>query len=161
MEKVKVLFVCLGNICRSPLAEAVFKHKIKVRGLEKLIEADSCGTANYHVGGTPDSRTTANAKKNGIDIEHLGRQLKTSDLDYYDFIFAMDASNHGNILRLSNAHNHTHKISLMRDFDPINKGDVPDPYYGKENDFQEVYDILDRTMDNFISYLEGKVLSTR
>jgi protein-tyrosine phosphatase len=157
MNKIKVLFVCLGNICRSPLAEAVFKHKVKERGLENYIEADSCGTANYHVGDCPDVRTIANAKKNGIRIDHLGRQLKPSDLVYYDFILAMDEKNHSNILRLENAHDHKHKISLMRHFDPIDKGDVPDPYYGKEEDFQKVYDILNRTMDNFIKQIEKEI----
>ena len=72
MERVKILFVCLGNICRSPLAEAVFKHKIKGTALEKLVEADSCGTSNYHLGDPPDSRTIANALKNGVSITHLG-----------------------------------------------------------------------------------------
>ena len=154
MQIVKVLFVCLGNICRSPLAEAIFKHKIKEKGLEKFIEADSCGTANYHVGHLPDSRTLANALKNGVTLNHFGRQLCTNDLDNFDFIFAMDATNHTNILRLKNASNHTQKIALMRDFDPINKGEVPDPYHGDELDFQNVFDILNRTMDNFIIHLE-------
>jgi protein-tyrosine phosphatase len=154
MTTVKVLFVCLGNICRSPLAEAVFKNKIKQKGLEKFIEADSCGTANYHVGQKPDVRTISNAVKNGVEINHLGRQLAIEDLEYYDFIFAMDKSNHHNILCLQNAHQHKHKIKLMREFDPVANGEVPDPYYGNEHDFQEVFDILDRTMEDFIMHLQ-------
>lgn len=154
MSKIKVLFVCLGNICRSPLAEAVFKHKIKERGIEKFIFADSCGTANYHVGDTPDPRTIANAKKNGVSIDHCGRQLKPADLESFDFIFAMDESNYNNIFRLSNASTYASKISMMREFDPKGKGEVPDPYYGGEKHFQEVFDILDRTMDNFVGHLE-------
>ena len=155
MERIKVLFVCLGNICRSPLAEAVFNHKVKGKKMELLVEADSCGTANYHVGDPPDHRTIANARKNGVSIRHTGRQLAEDDLEYFDFILAMDSSNQQNILRLSNAGNHRHKISLMREFDPAGKGmDVPDPYYGSERDFQEVFDILDRTMDSFIANLE-------
>ncbi len=159
MDKVKILFVCLGNICRSPLAEGIFKHKINERGLENFVEAASCGTANYHIGRAPDSRTIANAKKNGIQLNHLGRQLQHTDLGQYDFIFAMDANNHQNILLLQDAHHHKHKVTRMRDFDPITKGDVPDPYYGKEHDFQEVFDILNRTMDNFIDHLEKQVNS--
>jgi len=160
MDSVKVLFVCLGNICRSPLAEAVFKHKIKGGRLESLVEADSCGTANYHVGDLPDHRTIANAQKNGVTIKHLGRQLCADDLDYYDLILAMDNSNHQNILRLSKAGSHRDKVKLMREFDPNGKGkDVPDPYYGSERDFQEVFDILNRTMDSFIAHLEKEHFS--
>src|SRR6188768_3287743 len=100
MEKVKILFVCLGNICRSPLAEAIFKHKIKQKGWEQWVEADSCGTANYHIGDSPDPRTLANAKKNGVVIDHCGRQLSEEDLGDFDYILAMDNSNLNNILRL-------------------------------------------------------------
>jgi len=156
MTKIKVLFVCLGNICRSPLAEAIFKHKISSSALASIVEADSCGTANYHVGDMPDPRTIANARKNGIGIQHLGRQLKDADLAKFDFIFAMDESNYHNILRLDTRRQYEHKISLMRTFDPFGTGDVPDPYYGTERNFQEVFDILDRTMDNFIKYLEER-----
>jgi protein-tyrosine phosphatase len=159
MERVKILFVCLGNICRSPLAEAVFKHKIKGSALEKYVVADSCGTSNYHIGDIPDSRTIANALKNGVSIDHFGRQLCTNDLDQFDYILAMDHSNHKNILRLTNAGQHTQKVMLMRDFDPQGKGlEVPDPYYGGEKGFQEVFDILDRSMDQFIKHLEEKYL---
>lgn len=152
-----ILFLCLGNICRSPLAEAIFKHKIGRSALASLVEADSCGTANYHVDDTPDPRTMANAQKNGVSIQHLGRQLNDGDLARFDFIFAMDESNYHNILKLDAQQQHRHKISLMRTFDPFGAGDVPDPYYGTEQNFQEVFDILDRTMDNFIKYLEERV----
>jgi protein-tyrosine phosphatase len=153
MEKIKVLFVCLGNICRSPLAEAIFKHKIKSRGLEKWIEADSCGTSNYHIGDTPDPRTISNAARNGVVIDHCGRQLSPEDLRDFDFILAMDNSNYINILRLPGSDAYAHKVRLAREFDPKGKGEVPDPYYGAEKGFQEVFDILDRTLDEFIKYL--------
>lgn len=158
MKKIKVLFVCLGNICRSPLAEAIFKHKIRDLGLE--IEADSCGTANYHVGDLPDSRTIANAIKNGVMLDHRGRQLSVADIEQYDFILGMDRTNHTNILKLAKNHpNHSHKIMLMRKFDPQPDGeDVPDPYYGTERDFQLVFEILDRSIDSFIDYLKSEHL---
>ena len=157
MSKAKILFVCLGNICRSPLAEAIFKHKIKEHRLEAYFEADSCGTSNYHIGDPPDSRTIANAKKNGVIITHLGRQLCDRDLEQYDYVLAMDNSNHQNILRLTNAIQFSGKVELMRNYDPKEKGgEVPDPYYGGEGHFQEVFDILDRTMENFIQHLEQK-----
>jgi protein-tyrosine phosphatase len=157
--KTKVLFVCLGNICRSPLAEAIFKHKIKEKELESYVEAESCGTANYHVGDAPDPRTISNAFKNGVMIQHHGRQLKSYDLEYFDFIFAMDESNYQNIIRLDNTGEHGHKISLMREFDPAGTGDVPDPYHGTERNFQEVFEILNRTIDNFIRHFQENILS--
>lgn len=154
MKKIKVLFVCLGNICRSPLAEGIFKHKIKQKNWSVHVEADSCGTGNYHIGDLPDPRTIANATKNGIVIEHCGRQLSKKDIEDFDYILAMDQSNYRNILLLLDDEGHSHKIRLMREFDPVGKGEVPDPYFGGEQGFQMVFDILNRTMDEFIKYLE-------
>jgi protein-tyrosine phosphatase len=160
MKKIKILFVCLGNICRSPLAEAIFKHKIKEKRLERQVEVHSCGTAHYHVGDTPDPRTIKNALKNGVIIDHLGRQLSKSDLETYDFIIAMDKSNHANILKLENAKDLSHKIKLMRSFDLNLEGDaVPDPYYGDETGFQQVFDILSHSIDSFIHFLEKEHLN--
>lgn len=159
MKKIKILFVCLGNICRSPLAEAIFKHKIKEKGLENRVEVNSCGTANYHIGDTPDPRTIKNALKNGVVINHLGRQLSSQDLAAYDFILAMDKSNHTNILKLSNASDHAHKIKLMRSFDLNYSGEeVPDPYYGDEAGFQHVFDVLSHSVESFITFLEKEHL---
>jgi protein-tyrosine phosphatase len=157
MGKIRVLFVCLGNICRSPLAEAIFKHKVKERGLDRWIQADSCGTSNYHIGDTPDPRTIANASKNGIIIDHCGRQLTEQDLGDFDYILAMDNSNYNNILKLPGSSQYAHKVKLMREFDPSGKGEVPDPYYGGEKGFQEVFDILDRTMEKFLQHLEKEL----
>jgi protein-tyrosine phosphatase len=153
MQKVKVLFVCLGNICRSPLAEAIFKHKVKSKGLDNIIEADSCGTSNYHIGGSPDPRTIANAVLNNIAIDHCGRQLHQQDLETFDFILAMDASNHRNILALPGSKGYRNKVKMMRDFDPMGSGDVPDPYYGGEKGFQDVFDILNRSLDKFLDHI--------
>lgn len=156
---MRILFVCLGNICRSPLAEAVFNHKVREKQLEKIFLSHSCGTANYHIGDDPDPRTVKNALKNGVKIQHVGRQLAEEDLDNYDLILAMDQQNYRNILRLKSAGKHTHKIKLMRVYDPVCAGDVPDPYYGTEENFQEVFDILDRSMENLIGQLHEQHLS--
>jgi len=147
----KILFVCLGNICRSPQAEAIFNHKIKEKGLVHVYQGDSCGTSNYHIGCTADHRTIQNSLKNGVPIYHAARQLADHDLVNFDLILAMDESNYHNILRLSSATIHQYKIKLMRDFDPHANGDVPDPYYGTEQNFQEVFDILNRSIENLIN----------
>ena len=150
---VKVVFVCLGNICRSPMAEAIFKHLIKERGLEAVVEADSCGTANYHVGDDADPRTLSAVRTKGINIDHCVRQLSATDLDEYDYVLAMDRSNYQNILRLSNAQNRS-RVIMMRDFDPGHNGEeVPDPYYGNQKHFEEVYEILYRSLSEFVDFL--------
>lgn len=155
---MKILFVCLGNICRSPLAEGILKHKLKLMGLDSKVMVDSCGTSNYHIGDLPDSRTRDNAKKNGITLDHRGRQLSNKDIDQFDFILAMDRSNYNNILRLVDDSSLKSKVMLMREFDHQEGTEVPDPYYGGEDGFQEVFDILDRSIDEFIRHLQSKKL---
>jgi protein-tyrosine phosphatase len=146
----RILFVCLGNICRSPLAEAVFKHKVKELGLTGLFEADSCGTADYHIGSDPDPRTIKNALKNGVPIVHSCRQLCVDDFQRFDRIFVMDEYNYRHALRLA-PEAHRYKVQLLRTYDPLGKDlPVPDPYYGGEKDFQEVFDILDRAITSFL-----------
>ena len=147
---VKVLFVCLGNICRSPLAEAIFRDKVSKKGLKEHFEAESCGTSNYNLGDPADPRTIKNAANNGIHLNHRARQLGYFDLDAFDH---MDESNLNQTLALASTH-HRFKIKLMRSFDPVEQGDVPDPYHGQDSDFQEVFEILDRSIDHFISSLK-------
>ena|SRR5882724_908656 len=154
---MKILFVCLGNICRSPLAEAIFNDKIKSKGLQEKILADSCGTGNYHVGDWPDHRTIKCAAKNNILINHVGRQLSHADLENFDLILVMDGSNLFNVLRLGNESTKS-KVKLMRSFDPLGEGDVPDPYYGNEKDFDEVFEILERSVSKLVGNLEVQVL---
>jgi protein-tyrosine phosphatase len=157
MDKVKVLFVCLGNICRSPLGAAILKKKLKEKGMDSWVEVDSCGTSNYHIGDRADPRTIVSASKHGVPIDHCVRQLTAADLEKFDFVFAMDKSNYQNILRLTNDKAVREKVRMMREFDPQGKGrDVPDPYHGGEKDFQDVYDILNRSTDHFIDYLRER-----
>ena len=158
MKRVRVLFVCLGNICRSPLGAAVLKHKLKENGMDSWVEVDSCGTSNYHIGDNADPRTIATASMYGVAIDHCVRQLVARDLEDFDFIFAMDQNNYRNIVRLAPGKDVQRKIKLMREFDPQGKGgEVPDPYHGGEKDFQEVYEILDRSTTGFITYLKENI----
>lgn len=144
-EGMKLLFVCLGNICRSPLAEAVCKHLAGKRPEFDGWVFDSAGTSRYHQGEPADNRMAEIAAASGIKIHHRSRTLTRADLIEFDYIFAMDKQNYLDILSLSKDPMVHSKVYLFRDFDPEGKGDVPDPYYGGREGFQKVLDIAFRT----------------
>jgi len=147
----KVLFVCLGNICRSPMAEAVFRQKLKEAGLEMSV--DSCGTAAYHIGENPDPRTVKIVSQNNVPIDHVVRRLSSDDFYQFDYILAMDRSNLSDI-NYQRPQDSKSKIGLMRDFDPQpENGEVPDPYYGGSNGFKKVFDIIDRSAEALLEYI--------
>ena len=151
----RVLFVCLGNICRSPLAEGLFQQKVNRAGLAGEIEVDSAGTGGWHVGAPPDRRMTATAAKHGTDLSRLkARQLVRADLDDFDHVFVMDKSNLHDTLYLDPEGDHSTRVRLFREFDP-EPGDfqVPDPYYGGDAGFEHVYAIADRTTDAILERL--------
>jgi len=149
---IKVLFVCLGNICRSPLAEGIFKHQVKMAGLEKKIIIDSAGTSGWHIGESPDPRSIDIAKKNGIILDSFGRKAVAEDFSEFDYILAMDRDNFRDLKNLNHFRaNSKAKLVLMRDFDHLEKGaDVPDPYYGGNDGFRKVFEMLDRSCANLL-----------
>lgn len=136
----KILMVCLGNICRSPLAEGILKAK-----LSNHFIVDSAGTANYHTGSSPDPRSIAVAKKYGLNISNLkGRQFTVSDFDRFDFIYVMDDSNYRNVTKLARNDNDISKVNfILNEVYPNQNFDVPDPYYGGNDGFENIYNMLD------------------
>ncbi|NIR71927.1 MAG: low molecular weight phosphotyrosine protein phosphatase [Aliifodinibius sp.] len=153
----KICFVCLGNICRSPTAEGIFQHLINERNLENHFEIDSAGTSAYHVGESANSKSQRTAQKHGITLHSKARQFETSDLDYYDLILAMDNENLNNVRQMAHD-DHEDKLGLMRDFDPNpGDGEVPDPYYGGPEGFENVFQIVKRSCENLLDELETHV----
>jgi protein-tyrosine phosphatase len=151
---INVLFVCLGNICRSPLAEGILIHALRDKGLENQVRVDSAGTSNYHIGDSPDPRTMRNARENHVILTSKARQFSEDDFKNFDHILAMDTSNYQNILRLDRGERYEHKVRLLREFDSQDKGaDVPDPYFGGEDGFAEVFEIVDRSVRAFLDHL--------
>lgn len=146
---MKVLMVCLGNICRSPLAEGILQTKVQSQGLDW--EVDSAGTGAWHVGELPDPRSVQVARENGIDITYQrARQFQVQDLDNYDLIFAMDQSNLANILRKAHTSAQEKKVHLiMNQVDPNANISVPDPYYDDDG-FEQVFAMLDQACDRII-----------
>lgn len=152
-KKLKILFVCLGNICRSPLGEGIFKENIDKKGLTKNFFIDSAGTAAYHIGAPADQRMQETAYKRKILLTSKGRQICKDDFYEFDYILAMDRSNYKNILAIE-PQNSTAKVALLRDFDPTPEDkDVPDPYYGGLEGFENVFNIVDRSCKEFYKTL--------
>ncbi|MCB0509931.1 MAG: low molecular weight phosphotyrosine protein phosphatase [Chitinophagales bacterium] len=149
-NQLKILMVCLGNICRSPLAEGILKHKVQERNLNW--EVDSAGTSGFHAGEKPDRRSIAEAKKHQIDIsEQRSRQFRGWDLESYDLIYVMDNSNLRDVLSLAKNEEEKAKVILiMNELEPGSNINVPDPYYG-EYGFENVYSMLDKACEAIIN----------
>jgi protein-tyrosine phosphatase len=152
---IRVLFVCLGNICRSPLAEGVFRHHLRRAGLVAEVEVSSAGTGAWHQGEPPDPRMCATARRRGVDLTaQRARALSAADLSAHDYVLAMDRENLTNIRRLPGAAQHGERIRLFRHFDPKPEdGQVPDPYYGGAEGFDRVYEIVERTSAALLEHL--------
>lgn len=142
--------VCLGNICRSPLADGLLLRKIKERQLNFTV--DSAGTANYHIGKAPDLRMIKTAASHGTPIEFLrARQFTAQDFQHFDLILVMDKSNYQNVIRLASSNEEINKVNFLLDYlYPGQAAEVPDPYYGAQKDFEEVYELLDKATDALI-----------
>lgn len=153
----KILFVCLGNICRSPLAEGIMLHLKVKQNLN--VEIDSAGTAGYHIGEAPDKRTIANAKKNGVDLSTLrARQFKQNDFDIFDKIYVMDHSNLRNVLALAKDQKQKEKVSLfLNAVYPSKDLEVPDPYYGTEQGFEDVFQLVYKACENLAANFKAAV----
>ncbi len=152
----KILFVCLGNICRSPAAEGIFNQKIKERDLEKLFVVDSAGTGSWHVGNLPDKRMRSTALSRGIELTSRSRQIEENDLYEFDQILVMDKDNLDAVKSLTKDQNNAvnSKIKLILSYSKkFQLDEVPDPYYGGQNGFDKVIDLLDDAMDGLIDSL--------
>jgi protein-tyrosine phosphatase len=143
---VRLLFVCMGNICRSPTAEGVMRALLRDEGLEDVVEVDSAGIGDWHAGDPPDARATAAAQARGITLAGAARQIGASDFDDYDLILAADRSNLHDLEAVVPAGARA-KLHLLREFDPASAGagdlDLPDPYYGGDDGFEHVLDLVE------------------
>jgi protein-tyrosine phosphatase len=148
---VRILFVCLGNICRSPTAEGVMRHLLRERGMEDEVEVESAGTGSWHVGSPPDERSTEAARRRGIALEGAARQVRPEDFDDFDLIVAMDHSNLGDLLDLAPDDEARGRVRLLLD-----DADVPDPYYGGPGGFDEVLDLVQEACERLLDEVAAR-----
>jgi protein-tyrosine phosphatase len=158
--RMRVLFVCLGNICRSPTAEGVMRALVRDAGLQDRIELDSAGTGAWHIDQPPDARATAAARERGIALEGAARQIERGDFAEFDLIVAMDASNVADLRRIAPDDAARAKIRLLREFDPDSDGelDVPDPYHGGARGFEDVFDLVGRSCAALLGELRAALV---
>lgn len=151
-----ILFVCLGNICRSPLAEGVFRHRVIEAGLDGDLRVESAGTGGWHVGDPPDPRSVDVARRNGVSLDGQSAQrVRAEDFSEFDMIVAMDRSNFTDLRRIAPEGSRA-ELVLLRDFDPEpGDGEVPDPYYGGPDGFDRVFDMIDRSCAALVQHVRG------
>ena len=153
-QKIRILFICMGNICRSPTAEAVFRRTVDQAGLKDLIECDSAGTHSYHIGEPPDQRAQLAASRRGYDMSNLrGRKVDKQDFARFDYVVAMDRRNLELLERLCPAE-HANKLALYCDFHENYAGrEVPDPYFGGPRGFEQVLDMIETVSESLVAHL--------
>jgi protein-tyrosine phosphatase len=157
---MRVLFVCLGNICRSPTAQGTMRQLVREAGLQDSIELDSAGTGSWHVGSMPDPRAAATARARGIVLDGFARQVSQDDFDDFDLVLAMDRSNMRELRQLAPGEQARAKVRLLREFDPASAGaedlDVPDPYYGAAGGFEEVLDLVEAACRGLLAQIRAE-----
>jgi protein-tyrosine phosphatase len=160
---VRLLFVCLGNICRSPTAEGVMRALVEREGLSNCIQLESAGTGAWHVGSAPDERATAAALAHGVELEGRARQVRPEDFEDFDLLLAMDGENLRELRRLAPGEEQRAKVRLLREFDPAsNDGlptgdlDVPDPYYGGAGGFDEVFELVQAACEGLLEQIRPR-----
>lgn len=155
-SKIKVLMVCLGNICRSPTAEVVFRRTVEDDNLLEHFEIDSAGTGDWHIGHAPDARATAAAAKRDLDLSPLlARLVEADDFEKFDYIFAMDNENYKNLISMCPAKHHS-KIGLFLENKPQGYEEVPDPYYSAEEGFELVLDLIEDASEHLVASMTSK-----
>jgi protein-tyrosine phosphatase len=156
-RRTSILFVCLGNICRSPLAEGIFRDLVDKAGLAESFEIESAGTGGWHVGEPPDSRATMVASRYGVTLDSRAQQVTESDLARFDYVIAMDRDNHAVLERMIASSNAQPELHLLREFDPAGDGnEVPDPYYGGASGFETVYEMVHRSCEGLLEHIRSR-----
>lgn len=160
-HRIGVLFVCLGNICRSPLAEGVFRYLVRRAGLTDRFHIASAGTSDYHTGESPDRRTAEVARRRGVVLDHAAVQMTSKDLDRFDYVLAMDRQNLSRIQRLAGGRRHRARLELLRTFDDTagDRLEVPDPYFGGPRGFEEVHDMIERACAGLLAHIRQSSLA--
>lgn len=157
-KKIRILFVCLGNICRSPAAEGIMKRFVDKNELQEIIEVDSAGTSGWHEGDLPDERMRAHGEARGYDFSSKARKFRKNDFDLFDYIIVMDDSNYNNVKSLANNNEHIEKIRMMTDFlvQNAHHNFIPDPYYGDSSGFEFVLDLLEDASEGLLQSIKNK-----
>ena len=157
MKKYKVLFVCTGNICRSPAADGILRHKLREQGLNEMVTTDSVGTHSYHIGEPPTQTGLKLASKRGYDYSDLrARQLSAKDFEEFDMILAMDFG-HRDIIREKCPPEYQNKISMFLDYSPFDIKEVQDPYYGGPQDYEDMLDVIETGVINLVNHFKTQL----
>jgi protein-tyrosine phosphatase len=153
-ETTSVLFVCLGNICRSPLAEGVLQHLLAEEGMDGAVTVESAGTGSWHIGERADPRSREVAQRHGIELTSRARQVSPEDFERFDLIVAMDKDNLANLREMQERSGGDARLALLRDWDPEpGNGEVPDPYFGGDGGFDRVYEMVRRSLERMVEEL--------